>query len=243
MSTDSLLGTSWPASRDRASRPRAYPTEREYTRASNNLIHSQRSVFPALIGRVCVRTSMGGPSFKSRRVSRHGGEIAVVQPVENLLLLANAGPPLTVIRPDRMWPQRHLRPLLGRLTVIGLDEAAADEQDISDPDVSALCLRPDVDALVLAALVQFFETDGIVVVRVVLDPLLVGISAVIEQDAPTGNAVFGPVVDGAFVVGFGANDVLAVGVVVESPCRDMRKLDRSDPLSMAELHMGSSTSA
>ena len=181
---------------------------------------------------------MAGPGFKSRRISRHSGEIAVVQPVEHPLLLPNAGPPLTVVRPDRMWPQRHLRPILGRLAVIRLDEAAADEQDISDPDVAALRLRPDVDALIFAALVQLFETDGIVVVRVVLDSLLVRISAVIEQDAPTGNAVFGPVVDGAFVVGFGADDVFAVSVVVKSPCRDMRELDRSDHLSTAETTRG-----
>lgn len=109
--------------------------------------------------------------------------------------------------------------------MIRLDEAAADEQDISDPDVSALCLRPDVDALVFATLVQLFETDGIVVERVVLDSLLVRIPAVIKQDAPTGNAVFGPMVDGAFVVGFRADDVFAVSVVVKSPCRDMCELD------------------
>lgn len=118
--------------------------------------------------------------------------------------------------------------------MIGLDEAAADEQDISDPDIPALCLRADVDALIFAALVQFFETDGIVVVGIVLDPLLVGISAVIEQNTSSGDAVFGPVVDGAFVVGFGAENVFAVGVVIEGSGGDMSELDRLDHLSMAE---------
>lgn len=127
-----------------------------------------------------LRTSVRGPSFKSRRVSRHGGEIAVVQPVENLLLLPDARPPLTVIRTNRMRPQRHLRPLLGRLAVIGLHEAAPDEQDIANPDIPTLRLRPDINTLIFAALVQFFETDGVVVVRIVLDSLLVGISAVVE---------------------------------------------------------------
>lgn len=79
--------------------------------------------------------------------------------------------------------------------MIRLDEAAPDEQDIPDPDIPALRLRPDIDTLILAALVQFFEADGVVVVWIVLDSLLVGISAVIEQDATTGDAVFGPVVD------------------------------------------------
>jgi len=109
--------------------------------------------------------------------------------------------------------------------VICLDEAAADEQDISDPDIPALCLRADVDALIFAALVQFFETDGIVVVGIVLDSLLVGISAVIEQNTSSGNAVFGPVVDGAFVVGFGAEDVFAMGVVVEGTGGNMGELN------------------
>ena len=118
--------------------------------------------------------------------------------------------------------------------MIGLYKAAPDEQDISDPDVAALCLRPDVDALILSALVQLLETDGVVIVWVVLDPLFVGISAVIKQDAPTGNAVFGPVVDGAFVVGLGADDIFAVGVVVKGSSWDMRELDRPEFLRMVE---------
>lgn len=35
-------------------------------------------------------------------------------------------------------------------------------------------------------------------------------------------------------VGFGADDVFAVGVVVEGPCWDMGELDQSNHLSMAE---------
>ncbi len=52
-------------------------------------------------------------------------------------------------------------------------------------------------------------------VGVILDALFVGIGAVIEQDAAAGNAVVGPVVDGAFVVCFGTSDIFAVGVVIE----------------------------
>ena len=178
---------------------------------------------------------MRGPSLKSRRVSRHGREIAVVQPVENLLLLPDARPPLTVVRSDRMRPQRHPFRFFWRLAVIRLDEAAPDEQDISNPDVPTLGLWPDVDPLILTALVQFFETDGVVVVWIVLDALLVGIAAIVEQDASTGNAVFGPVVDGAFVISLRAEDVFAVRVVVEGSGRDVRELDRSDFLSMAEF--------
>ncbi len=123
-----------------------------------------------------------------------------------------------------MWSQRSFRTLLGRFTVICLDEPAPDEENISDSDIPALRLRTDVNALVFSALVQFFEADGVVVVRVVLDSLLVGVSAVVEEHASTGDAVFGPVVDGAFVVGFWADNVFTVGVVVEGASWDMGKL-------------------
>lgn len=108
--------------------------------------------------------------------------------------------------------------------MIGLHEAASNEQDIPDPDVPALCLGPDVDALVFATLIQLFEADGVVVVWIVLDTLLVGISAVIKQDTPARDAMFGPVMDGAFVVGLGTEDVFAVGVVVEGPGWDVGEL-------------------
>lgn len=123
-----------------------------------------------------------------------------------------------------MRPQRPRCPLVRRFTIVRLDKPAADEEDIPRFDVAALRRRADIDALVFAALVQLFERDRVVVVRVVLDALAVRVAAVVEQDAAAGDAVLGPVVDGALGVGGGADDVGAVCVVVEGAGRKVGEL-------------------
>lgn len=45
--------------------------------------------------------------------------------------------------------------------------------------------------------------------------ILLGVSVVVEEDAPPAEAVGAPVVDGVFEVGGGTVDVVGVGVVVE----------------------------
>ena len=160
-------------------------------------------------------TCMARPRLKTRRIPRHRGEVAIMQPVDNPLFLRHPRPPLSIIDPKLMRPQRHPRPLVRRLAVIRLHKPTADEQDIADLDIAALCLRMDIDALVFAAVVQLFERDGVVVVGVVLDAFSVRVGAVVEEDAAAGDAVLGPVVDGAFVVRFRSEDVGAVRVVVE----------------------------
>lgn len=138
-----------------------------------------------------------------------------MQPIQHTLLLRHPRPPLPIIPAQHMRPQRPLRPLLCRLAIIHLDKPTPDEEQIPRLDVAALRRRADVNALVSAALVQLFIRDRVVVVRVVLDALAVRVAAVVEQDAAAGDAMLSPVVDGAFGVGGGADDVGAVGVVVE----------------------------
>ena len=53
------------------------------------------------------------------------------------------------------------------------------------------------------------------------------VPAVVEEYASTGNSVFGPMVDGTFVVGFWTEDVFTMGVVVKGPGWDMGELKMS----------------
>ncbi len=116
-------------------------------------------------------TLMTRPSLKTRRISRHSGKIAIVQPINHLLLLHDAHVPLAVVGSDDMFPQGARRALVRRLGIIRFDVAAADHEDVADGDVAALCARPDVDALVFAAGVELVVRDrvkGVGVVGVVV---------------------------------------------------------------------------
>lgn len=147
-----------------------------------------------------------------------------MQPIQHSLLLCHSSPPLSIINTNHVRSCGKFSPLVRRLALICFNETTTNEQQITNLDIPALSLRTYVDALILATLVQFLERYGIVIVRVVLDTLLMCVTAVVEQDASTGDSMFGPVVDGTFVVGFGAYDVIATGVVVECPGGDMGKL-------------------
>jgi hypothetical protein len=94
--------------------------------------------------------------------------------------------------------------------------------------------------LVLPTLIELLPGDGVVVVGVVVDALLVRIAAIVEQDTSAGDAMFGPVVDGAFVICGWPNDVGALSLlgfsgvcicvryatyaIVETSSWDMREL-------------------
>lgn len=108
--------------------------------------------------------------------------------------------------------ERSFRTVSIRLAIVRFFPAAADEEHVADLDVAALGSWANIDALVLAALVQLFPGNGVVVERVVVDALLAGVAAVVEQDATACDAVVGPVVDGALVVCGWAEDVGAFGL-------------------------------
>ncbi len=108
--------------------------------------------------------------------------------------------------------------------MVCFDESTPDHQDVSNSDISTLSLRTDINALIFATLIQLFIADWIVIVRIVLNSLLVGVPTVIKEHASTGDSMFGPVMNGAFVVGFWTHNVFTVGVVVEGACLDMGKL-------------------
>ena len=98
-------------------------------------------------------------------------------------------------------------------------------------------LGTDIDALVFSALGEFFKRNGVVVVGVVLNAFFMGVAAVVEEDAATGDTVVGPVMDGASGGGVGADDVGAAGVVVEGLAGEMGKLN----IGYGELAMDSLT--
>jgi hypothetical protein len=99
-----------------------------------------------------------------------------------------------------------------RLAIVCFFPAAADEEHVADLDVAALSCGANVDALVLTALVQLFPGDRVVVEGVVVDALFARVAAVVEEYPAAGDAVVGPVVDRAFVVGGWAEDVGAFGL-------------------------------
>lgn len=151
---------------------------------------------------------MRRPRLKRWRIATNSREIRIMQPIQNLLLLAHACIPqsiLTIL--PRPMPQRDFRILLWARTIIRLLPAATDKQHIAGLDVTALRSGSDVYALVDATLVQVLPGNRIVVVRVVVDAFFVRVAPVVEQDAAAGDAVLGPVVDGAFVICTWASNV------------------------------------
>lgn len=172
------------------------------------------------------------PSLECGSVSSSGGEVAVVQPIDHPLFLAQSGPSLPVVEAELVRAHGKGIALVRRLRVVRLDPAAADEEHVADLDISALGGGTDVNALVQAALVELlllvsmkvvktgagethFVADWVVVVRIILYALLLCITSVIEQDATTSNAMLGPMVDTAFMARIGpvgCDDVSALGL-------------------------------
>lgn len=156
---------------------------------------------------------MRRPRLKRRRIPRHTRKITIMQPIQHFRLLLHPRilEPILAIQ-ARPMAQRGSRALGIRLAVVRLLPARADEEHVADFDVAALSGGADVDSLVFAAGVELVKGDGVVVEGVVGDAFFVGVAAVVEEDAAAGDAVLGPVVDGAFVVCCGADDVAAFGL-------------------------------
>lgn len=172
---------------------------------------------------------MSRPGLECWRITRHACEVAVMQPIQNLLFLTHSRKPhikLVV----RAVPCRSLRSVLVRLAVVSLLPTRSDKQHVSDLDITTLRRGPDIDPLVLSALVQLFPRNWVVVVGIVIDALLVGITSVVEQHAAPRDSMFSPVVDGALVVCSWSGDVRAFGSVVERTCWDVRKVPEAVPL-------------
>lgn len=85
-----------------------------------------------------------------------------MQPIQHLLLLRNPRPFLLIVLPNVMFSNGDGLPVFGIGLIIRSDEARADEQYVPNPDVAALSLRPDVDALVFAAEVELLVWDTVV---------------------------------------------------------------------------------
>ena len=112
-------------------------------------------------------------------------------------------------------PSCQLIPFLRRHAKVRFDEPASDEQDITNLYIPTLRLRSDIDFLIPSASLELRIRYAIGFVRVEGDALLICVGAVIEEDAAACDAVVRPVMDGAFVIRFGTDDVVTMGVVVE----------------------------
>lgn len=139
---------------------------------------------------------MSRPRLKGRCIARNGREIAIMKPVQNLLLLTQTNVSLAIFAVlATTVPQRSLCADFGGLGVVCLLPAAADEQHVADFDVATLGSGSDVDALIFAALVELLPRDWVVVVGVIVDASFVGVAAVVEQYTTAGDTVFSPVMD------------------------------------------------
>ena len=132
-----------------------------------------------------------------------------------------------------MRTQGQLIPLFLRFAKVCLDETASDEKQVSDLYVSTLCLRSYVNTLVFTTGFQFGVGYSIRLVGVEGDTFLLAVGFVVKENAASGDAVVGPVVNGAFVVGSGTDNVGAVGVVIEGVGGDPGEMSESVPLSAA----------
>ena len=164
------------------------------------------------------------PRLERRTVSGNGSKVAIVQPIQHLILLFDPGIPLPIINPYLMMPSCQLIPFLRQHAIVRFDEPASDEQYITNLYVPTLRLRSDIDFLIPSASLELRVRDAIRFVRVQRDALLIRVGAVIEEDAATCDAVVRPVVDRAFVVRVGTDNVGAMGVVVEGLCGHPGKL-------------------
>ena len=91
------------------------------------------------------------PGLERRTVSRNGGKVTIVQPIQHRILLLDPRIPLPIIHPQLMMPSCQLIPLLRRQAIVRFDEPAPDKQDITNPYIATLRLRSDIDALIPSA--------------------------------------------------------------------------------------------
>lgn len=157
------------------------------------------------------------PRLEGRRVAAHRREVAVVQPIQNLLFLRDARPALAVVA-RLVRAERRGTALLRRLAVVGFFPAATDEQDVADVDVAALGGGADVETLGFATCRELRVGNGVAIEGIVSYALTAGVGAIVEEDSPAGDTVLRPMMDGAFIVGGGADNVGAFGAVVEVAC-------------------------
>jgi hypothetical protein len=124
-----------------------------------------------------------------------------VQPIENLLLLAQTRITLTIFSVlSGSVAKRSFRTVSIAFVVVCLFPAAADEKQVSYLDVTTLSSWPNVHTLVFAALVQLFPGNWIVIVWVIIDAFFVRVPTVVEENSTSCDAVLGPVMYGAFEV-------------------------------------------
>jgi hypothetical protein len=139
-----------------------------------------RSVFVLWLNVSCEHTFMRRPRLKRRCIARNRREVTIMQPVKDLLLLTHTRISLAIIAIlASSVPQSGRRSSLICLVIVRFLPATANEEHVTNLDVAALSRRSDVNTLVFAALIQLFPRDGVVVIRVVVDALLVSVAAVV----------------------------------------------------------------
>jgi len=94
-----------------------------------------------------IPLSLTRPRLKSRAIPCHSREIAIVQPINDFVLLAHARPALRIVWAVYVRPETESGALAVRLGVVGFHEARANEEHVADLDGAAGGGRADVEAL------------------------------------------------------------------------------------------------
>lgn len=153
-----------------------------------------------------------------------------MQPVDDLVRLREPCERGRIAGRRRHGPQSELTTLLRRVRPVRSDPAAAHKQHIARLDVAALSGRADVHALRLADLRQEVKTHFVARIRIVDDAVGLAVGPDVEEDAAARNAVLRPVMNAAFQVRVGTNNVPFLGVVIKRLGARVRKMAESVPL-------------
>lgn len=105
--------------------------------------------------------------------------------------------------------------LFAAAVIVRLNKATTNEKQVSDFYIASLSLWTNVYPLVFTALIKAIIGYMMAFVSVVLNSSLVRVAAIVQKDAPPGNAMLTPVINGAFIIGFWANDIIDTSIVVE----------------------------
>ena len=165
-----------------------------------------------------VLTFLARPSFKSRSIAPNSCKIAIMQPIQYLVLLRQTSPSLLALYTRNVASKSKPTPLIRSSGMVRLDESRPDEQYITNLDVTSLRYRTDVQSLIFAAMVELFEADGVVIIWIVAYTFTVGVASIIEQYPSTcysAGVLIRPVVDGTFFICARPRNVGPVSVIVE----------------------------
>lgn len=177
---------------------------------------------------------MSRPCLKRRCISTNCREIAIMQPIQNLLLLTESSIPQTVFSiHTTSMSKSQLRSRFRIFGIMSFFPASPHKQNISNLDISALRSGPNINTLIFPTLIKLLPRNRIIVIRIIINPLLMRIPAIIKKNPSSRNPMLRPVMNRALVISIRPNDIRALCAVVKRSSADVGKVSESVPLGSA----------